>query len=242
MKKIEQEKAQEEKLNNTRRKNSVVYAVKEFDDVLIREPVIYPKKRQELHTNAADHSTNSILIHDNSVVSTLDDILFTDTDDKDGKNDIHDIDSKDDKEDKDNEDDEHGFTSPNATRKNKVTVARLKFGAILIKNISEIILHALFCVFPLTKGNSFNLVKYAPNIKYYKKSGGQMKDYLPKMSHEEIDRLFVKHIKKALHVKDVNLSLNFMYLRSTKLQQPHVDFDWDSLDKYGDDLYVVFFL
>ena len=87
---------QEEKLNNTPRKNSVVYAVKEFDDVLIREPVIYPKKRQELHTNAEDHSTNSTLIHDNSVVSSLDDILFTDTDDKDGKNDIHDIDGKDD--------------------------------------------------------------------------------------------------------------------------------------------------
>ena len=110
MKKIEQEKAQEEKLNNTRRENNVVYAVKEFDDVLIRELVIYPKKRQELHTNAADHSTNSILIHDNSIVSTLDDILFTDTDDEDSKNDIHDIDSKDDKEDKDNEDDEHEFT------------------------------------------------------------------------------------------------------------------------------------
>ena len=123
MKKIEQEKAQDDKLNNTRRKNSVIYAVKEFDDVLIRELVIYPKKRQELHTNAADHSTNSILIHDNSVVSTLADILFTDTDDKDGKNEkdgktnIHDIDSKDDKEDKDNEDDKHEFTSPNATRK-----------------------------------------------------------------------------------------------------------------------------
>ena len=181
MKKIEQEKAQEEKLNNTPRKNSVVYAVKEFDDVLIREPVIYPKKRQELHTNAADHSTNSILIHDNSVVSTLDDILFTDTDDKDGKNDIHDIDGKDDKKDKDNEDNKHEFTSPNVTLKNKVTIARLKFGAILIKNISEIILHALLRIFPSTKGNSFNLVKYAPNIKYYKKSGAQMKDYLPLM-------------------------------------------------------------
>ena len=69
-----------------------------------------------------------------------------------------------------------------------------------------------------------------------------MKDYLPKMSHEEIDHLFVKHIKKALHVKDVDLSLNFMYSRRTKIQQLHVDFDWDSLDKYGDDLYVGFFL
>ena len=94
-------------MNNTPTKNSVVYAVKEFDDVLIREPVIYPKKRQELHTNTEDHSTNSILIHDNYVVITIDDILFTDTDDKDGKNDIHDIDGKYDKEDKDNEDDEY---------------------------------------------------------------------------------------------------------------------------------------
>ena len=41
--KIEQEKAREEKLNNTPRKNSVVYAVKEFDDILIREPLIYPR-------------------------------------------------------------------------------------------------------------------------------------------------------------------------------------------------------
>ena len=68
-----------------------------------------------------------------------------------------------------------------------------------------------------------------------------MKDYLPKMSHEEIDWLFEKHIKKALNVKHVSLSLNFMYSRSTKLQQPHVDFDWNSLDKYGNDLYVGFF-
>ena len=116
-----------------------------------------------------------------------------------------------------------------------------KLEVITIANISCSFLHSLLRVFPSTKGNTWKSVNKAPNLRYYKKSGGEIKDYLPNWLESKIEQTFVKHIKKALKTEELQIQVNLMYSKFLKLQMPHVDFDWKALDLYGDKLYVVFF-
>ena len=116
-----------------------------------------------------------------------------------------------------------------------------KSEVVMIVNLSCSLLHSLLRVFPSTMGNTWKTVNKAPNLRYYKKSNGQVKDYLPNMLESKIEQLFVKHIKKALKTEEVHIQMNLMYSKFSKLQMPHVDFDWKALDLYGNKLYVGFF-
>ena len=73
-----------------------------------------------------------------------------------------------------------------------------KSEVIMIANVSCSFLHSSLRVFPSTMGNTWKNFNKALNLRYYKKSGGQVKDYLPKMLESKIEQFFVKHIKKAL--------------------------------------------
>ena len=114
-------------------------------------------------------------------------------------------------------------------------------GATVINNVSENIIHSLLRNFPSTKGTCFAFVKHAQNLKYYRRQSGSLRDYLPHISQEELHNVFLKYITKALMVNSVDLSLTMMYSKYQKIQMPHVDYDWKSLKKHGNDLFVGFF-